>query len=142
LLNLIDYPLSPLRGIKMGSRTINLNIYKNMSSKFGSPYYENIEFSVGDGTTNYDLDTQQATFLSSFNDDDHNLKGEFPTYMSFRTNQTVSIKLNSTSSHAITVASTDSPFVIDGVEIRNVYITNNSGNAAAIKIYFQFSPNS
>jgi hypothetical protein len=113
-----------------------------MSSKFGSPYYENIEFSVGDGTTNYDLDTQQATFLSSFNDDDHNLKGEFPTYMSFRTNQTVSIKLNSTSSHAITVASTDSPFVIDGVEIRNVYITNNSGNAAAIKIYFQFSPNS
>ena len=104
-----------------------------------SPYYESIEFSLPTGQTNYDLDANQAQFLAVFNQDATDNK--WPTKMVFRTDQTVTFRLNSTSDDAVTVASTDSPFTVDGVEIRNVYITNSSGSAATINLFFQFSPN-
>lgn len=100
-----------------------------------TPYYENIEFNVNTATTDYDLDVNQATFLSVFGP--ANSVGRFPSSVHIRTNNTISVKLNSTSNHAITIASTDSPFVIEGVLITNVFITNNSGSTAAVKLLFQ-----
>lgn len=105
-----------------------------------SPYYENIEFTLNTGQSDYDLDSNQATFLAIFNQDATVGIGRYPTYVSIRTDQTISFKVNSTSNHSITVASTDSPFVIDGVEIRNLYLSNSSGTNAAVKIFLAFSP--
>lgn len=107
--------------------------------KNASPYYESIEFSLSTGESDYDLDSNQSEFLAVFKQDATGNK--WPTKIIFRTDQTISFKLNSTSDDSITVTSTDSPFTIDGVEIRNVYITNSSGSTAAIKLFFQFSPN-
>lgn len=101
-------------------------------------YYENIEFDVTNSTTDYDVDTSQATFLTSFGAG--NVVGDDPTYVAIRTNQTITVKLNKTTNHAITIASTDSPFVIAGVKIRNLFITNASGSTAAIKLLFLSSP--
>lgn len=95
--------------------------------------YESIEFNVNTGTIDYDLDAQQATFLTKFNTLD---KG-FPTQVRIRTNNTITVKLNATDAHAITIASTDSPFDIRGNEIMNLFITNSSGSTAAVKLLFQ-----
>lgn len=96
-----------------------------------SPYYESIEFNVNTGSTDYDVDTQQATFLAVVGPSGP--VGKWPRHVVIRTNQTISVKFNATTNHAITIASTDSPFEYIG-EVRNIYITNNSGNTAAIKI--------
>lgn len=101
------------------------------------PYYENIEFNVATATTDYDVDAQQPTFLVNFGP--LNVVNEYPTSVGIRTNQTISVKLNGTSNHAITIASTDSPFVIKGVKITNIFITNNSGSTAAIKLFLTSS---
>lgn len=101
------------------------------------PHYESIEFNVNTATTDYDLDSQQATFLAVFGAANN---GRCPTYVEIRTNNTISVKLNSTSNHAITIASTDSPYVIAGVLISNIYITNNSGSTAAVKLRLQDNP--
>lgn len=102
------------------------------------PYYENIEFNLSTGQTNYDLDAEQTTFLSSFGVDI--AVARYPSWVEIRTNQTISVKLNSTSNHSITITSTDSPYIIAGVLIRNMYITNASGSTAAIKLRFQENP--
>lgn len=102
------------------------------------PYYENIEFNVSTGSTNYDVDSQQSTFLSLFGLT--NAAKEYASRVSIRTNNTITVKLNSTSDYSITIASTDSPFVIEGVEIRNIYISNSSGSTAAVKLFLQETP--
>ena len=86
-------------------------------------------------TTDYDLDAQQPDFLSVFGST--NVAARYPSSVHIRTNNTISVKLNSTDNDAITITSTDSPFVIEGVEIVNLYITNNSGSSAAVKLLFQ-----
>lgn len=111
-----------------------------MPQQNSKPYYESIEFTLDNGQTDYDLDAEQATFLSVFNQEDHQLEGVFPTKMVLRTDKTISFKMNSTSSHAITVASTDSPWEEDGIQIKNVYLTNASGSDAAVKLEFHQSP--
>ena len=95
--------------------------------------YESIEFSLNDGESNYDLDTNQATFLANFNTNDIG----YPTQVRIRTNNTISVKINSTSAHAITIASTDSPFDIRGNSIQNLFLSNSSGSIAAVKLLFQ-----
>ena len=105
-----------------------------------SQYYESIEFNLSDASTDYDLDANQSEFLAVFNQDTTGGKGRFPDYCIFRTNQTVSIKLNGTGNDAITITSTDSPFTFERVEIQNMFITNASGSTAAIKIYLANSP--
>jgi len=100
-----------------------------------SPYYESIEFNLATATTDYNLDTNQATFLSVFGPG--NVHEVFPSQVEIRTDQTITIKLNSTGNHAITIAATDSPFTIKGIEITNMFISNASGSTAAIKLFFQ-----
>jgi len=96
-----------------------------------SPYYESLEFNVVTATTDYDVDAEQAGFLSKIgpgtSHDSH------PGRVIIRTDQTISVKFNKTTNDAITVASTDSPLVFDG-EISNIFISNASGSTAAVKI--------
>jgi hypothetical protein len=94
--------------------------------------YESIEFTLTNGQSDYNLDTNQTTFLSSFG-----ANGTFPTQVLIRTDYTITVKLNSTSGHSITITSTDSPFAIRGIMIRNLYLSNASGNDAAVKLLFQ-----
>lgn len=106
--------------------------------------YESIEFNLPTGQTDYDLAVNQATFLTVFgpevnSGDTHN--GRYPTYVLIRTNNTISVKLNATTGQSITIASTDSPLAIVGVQIRDMFITNNSGNTAAVKLLFTDNPN-
>jgi hypothetical protein len=97
------------------------------------PFYENIEFNLSTGQTDYDLAANQATF-SAVND-------RYPSHIQIRTNQTISVRLNRTTDHAITITSTDSPFSITGVQIRNVFLSNSSGSTAAVKLLFTNNPN-
>jgi hypothetical protein len=106
--------------------------------------YESIEFNLSTGQTDYDLAVNQATFLTVFgpevtSGDTHN--GRYPTSVLIRTNATISVKLNSTTGQSITIASTDSPFSIVGVLLSDLFITNNSGSMAAIKLLFTDNPN-
>lgn len=96
-----------------------------------SPYYESIEFNVNTGTTDYDVDTQQSTFLAVVGP--AGVVGAHPTEVILRTNATISVKFNATTNHAITVTASDSPLSWQG-EVQNIFITNNSGGTAAVKI--------
>ena len=100
-----------------------------------APVYENIEFNLSSGESDYDLDANQSTFLSTFGPT--NVARTHPTAVQIRTNFTISVKINSTSNHAITIASTDSPFWIEGIRIQNLYFSNSSGSTAAVKLFFQ-----
>lgn len=96
-----------------------------------SPYYESIEFNVTTGQTDYDVASNNATFLTVVGPTGPN--NQHPSEVIIRTNQTISIKFNATTNMAITVASTDSPLAWRG-EVRNIFITNSSGSTAAVKI--------
>lgn len=98
---------------------------------YASPYYSSIEFTVATGQTNSDVLANNATFDDQFG---AGLFNGFANKMVLRTDQTITVRVNSTSNHAITVTSTDSPFTLAGVEINNVYITNASGSTANVKI--------
>jgi hypothetical protein len=70
----------------------------------------------------------------------------FPSRAEIRTNQTITVQLipktgglATDTNDPITVASTDSPYVIDGIEFGDILITNNSGSVAAIKILIRDS---
>lgn len=103
----------------------------HVTNASASPYYESIEFNVNTGTTDYDVDTQQSTFLANVGQS--GASGAYPRNVVIRTNQTISVKFNSTSDHAITITASDSPLSWEG-EVRNIFITNNSGSTAAVKI--------
>lgn len=96
-----------------------------------SPYYESIEFNVNTATTDYDVDTQQSTFLSVVGPTGPN--NQHPGEVIIRTNNTITVKFNATTNMGITITSTDSPLIWHG-EVQNIFITNNSGSTAAVKI--------
>lgn len=98
-----------------------------------SKYYESVEFTLADGQSNYDLDSNQSDFLAVFNTGSI----DYPSQVKIRTDQTITVKINSTSNDSITIASTDSPLDIRGIEIRNLYLSNSSGSNAAVKLLFQ-----
>jgi len=52
-------------------------------------HYESIEFNLSTGQTDYDLDSNQSTFLEVFGSS----LGRFPTSVEIRTNQTISVRL-------------------------------------------------
>lgn len=93
--------------------------------------YNSIEWNLDDETTNYSLKTNQETAFVGLNKGD----GVVATHMELRTDRTITFRLNANTNHAVTVASTDSPYTVDTVEITDVFLTNASGDAAAIKIF-------
>jgi len=91
--------------------------------------YDNAEFTVSNGTTNYDVGTNESDAFNNVT---------VAKYISIRTDQTITVKLNATTNDAITITSSDSPMTFKyedlGLEVRAIYISNASGSTAAIKI--------
>lgn len=88
--------------------------------------YESIEFNLANGQTDYDLSVQQITAFITL--------GVW-TSVFIRTDKDISIKLNSSSNHTISIREYESPFHLrTEIEITNIYLTNNSGATAAIKL--------
>jgi len=99
--------------------------------QYTSPLYDSAEFQVANGTTDYDVASNQT---NTFGGADSSV-GKPVYFISLRSDQTVTVKLNSTSNDAITITSTSSPLELDEViEVSNIYITNNSGSAANIRL--------
>ena len=112
-----------------------------------SQYYEEAEFNFSTAQTGVLLSTLGTTFLSKFgpSSSSNACYPRFPSRIVIRTNQTISVSLTPRTGNTvavndyITVASTDVPFTIDGVEFGDVLITNNSGQTAAIKLFISDS---
>lgn len=86
--------------------------------------YESHEFNVNDSTTNYDVKTTQSAFATVTS----------ANKILLRSDSTITFKLNDTSNHAITLTSLEEFIEIDFIQITNIYITNNSGGTAAVKL--------
>lgn len=83
-------------------------------------------FAVATATTDYDLDVQQsAAFL--------NVPKAWLVII--WTDQDISVRLNSTPNPLIPVPAAESPFEFRNIiAVTNIYITNNSGSTANIKV--------
>ena len=98
---------------------------------FTSRAYDNAEFTVANATTNYNVKTNQANLFGGADSD----AGLNVYYVRIVTDQTVTVRFNSTSNDAITITSSQSPFVMDEIiEVENIFITNNSGSTANMRI--------
>ena len=87
--------------------------------------YDSMEFTLATGISDYDI---KANVTGAF----ENL-GVYTT-INLRSDQNLTIKLNSTSYRVITITA-GRPFELDDlIEITNIYITNASGSTANIKI--------
>ena len=83
--------------------------------------YDNAEFTVANGLS----DVDKSAIFSNVT---------LARYCEIRTDQTITVKLNSTSNDSITIASSDSPYALNNLEITTLYVTNNSGSIANVKI--------
>jgi hypothetical protein len=83
-------------------------------------------FIVANGTSDYDLKTQQAAAFK-------NLSRAWLVII--WTDQDLSIKFNSSSNPAIAIPMVNSPMEFRNIlQVSNIYITNASGSAANIKV--------
>lgn len=98
-------------------------------------YYDNVEVNVTSGGGAQRLSTLGTTFQRKLNTTSNST--ENATSVVIRTNQTISVQLNSASNDLITVSSTDSPYEISGIKIIDMWITNNSGSTATVRLFFQ-----
>ena len=87
--------------------------------------YDSAEFTLATGNDDYEIRGNEANFFKNI---------KVYRRVEVRTNVNISIKLNRVDNSAITVNFTDSPYTLDIVEITNIFITNNSGSTAAIKL--------
>ena len=93
-----------------------------------STVYDSAEANITTGQTNYDI---RANFTGSF------VNVRKARACIIRSDNTVTIRFNSTSNAAITLDVSEGKIEITkemGFEIGDIYITNASGNTAAIKI--------
>lgn len=93
-----------------------------------STVYDSSEASITTGQTNYDI---RANFTGAF------VNVRKARACVIRSDQTVTVRFNSTSGPAITLDVSEGRLEISkemGLEIGDIYITNASGNTAAIKI--------
>ena len=88
--------------------------------------YDSAELAVSNGISDYDVATNQSDLWDDV---------PSPVFVSIRTDQTITVKFNSSSNKSITITAADSPFTLDGLlTVSNIYISNNSGSTANIKI--------
>lgn len=87
--------------------------------------YDNAEFTVANGTTDYDVSANEAKAFNNV---------PLARYVSIRTDVTITVKFNATTNDSITITSSDSPLTLDVLEVSNIYISNASGSTANIKI--------
>lgn len=89
--------------------------------------YDAASFSVTHATTNYDVKSNQTNLFKEIT---------VPTCVRLITDQTITIRLNSTSSAPITMTASESPWadIFDHLKVNNIYITNTSWATANIEI--------
>lgn len=88
--------------------------------------YDNPEFTLASGLSDYNLLANVSGAFQNFD--------SYST-LNIRSDQSVTVKLNSTSNAAITIQG-NKPFELENkILIKNIYITNNSGSTANIKIF-------
>ncbi len=98
-------------------------------------YYENVEINVASGGGAQQLSALGTTFQSKLNNTNNST--ENATSVVIRTNQTISVAINKSTNDLITISATDSPYEISGIKIIDMWITNNSGSTAAVRLFFQ-----
>lgn len=91
--------------------------------------YDNAEFTVANSTTDYDVQDNQDNTFGGTNSN----VGATVYKAEVRTDQTIGVKFNSASNDEISLTSGDSPLVFED-RIRNIYISNNGGSTANVKI--------
>jgi hypothetical protein len=91
----------------------------------GSDRYDSASFTVNTGTTDYNVDSSVAAMFT-------NVPKAY--FTEIRTNQNISVKLNATTNTAIVINSADSPYIIDQVAVKNIFISNSSGSNATINL--------
>ena len=102
----------------------------NIPYQSTSPYYNNAEFTVANATTNYNVASNQTNLFGGASS-----IVSIPYFIRIMTDQTITVKLNSTDNDAITITSSSSPFVLDEtIEVQNIFVTNNSGATANVKV--------
>lgn len=90
--------------------------------------YDSVEFQLATGQTNYNVKVNQVT---SF------INAPRAHSLIIKTDQTITIKFNSTSNSSHTISRGEGSLTITrnmGFEVTNIFITNSSGNTANIKI--------
>ena len=87
--------------------------------------YDNAEFTVATATTDYNVSTNESDAFNNVS---------LARYVSIRTDQTITVRLNSTSNNLITITSSDSPLTVNTLEVTNVFVSNSSGSTANVKI--------
>ena len=98
-------------------------------------YYENIEFNLTNGQTDYDLDANQSGFMSKFGAGTPT--NQYANFVEIRTDEEITVKINLTTNDSITISSTDVPYTIEEMDIQNMFLSNSSGNTAKVKLRFQ-----
>ena len=88
--------------------------------------YRNLEASQNTATTNTEYNLTSAG----------NTKLKHATFLRIRTDQTITVRLNSTDNDAITITTSDVPFVLEHAMINKIFVSNASGSTAALKILF------
>jgi len=98
-------------------------------------YYENVEISFATAQADIALSGLATTFKSKF----FNTAADpdLASSVVIRTSQTIGIRLNKSTNDLITISSTDGPYEISGIKVNEIYLTNNSGSTAAIRLFFQ-----
>lgn len=88
--------------------------------------YDSVEFGLATGQSNYSLSANQAAWHAN----------EKKPYggLYIVTDQTVTVKFNSSANPGVTVTSSQSPFMVDFLAVSDIFISNASGSTANIKI--------
>lgn len=88
--------------------------------------YDNPEFTLASGLTDYNV---KANVSGSFTN--------FDSYstLNIRSDQNISVKLNSTSKPAVTIQA-NKPFELENkILVKQIYLSNSSGSTANVKIF-------
>lgn len=88
--------------------------------------YDNCEFELPTGSTDYNVKTNQST--TSFSN------VNVATDVNIRTDKNITFKINASTNATITLTSTEGQFNYTGIRTSNLYLTNSSGSTANIKI--------
>ena len=87
--------------------------------------YDSIEFTVATSVTNYDVKANESAAFSAL---------PYYTTINIRSDKEITVRLNDTSNSVITVQ-VGRPMELDNLmKIKNIYISNGSGELASIKI--------
>jgi len=93
--------------------------------KFNNTVYDAVSTTVATGQTNRDMKANNATLFSNISQANKCV---------ISTDQAITLRFNTTSMPAIVMAATESPKVIDSLNIKNIYVTNASWSTANMKI--------